>query len=163
MDRTGVLLSAVFALVLLVSSCNPFYKNTPTPTPTPKQPVTVVLDTPLQPFKGGPRLASRELSLDFGQVHYNERAEAVFHLENVGDSTLILEGPLVRVEEGCCPPLDSVLGKSTLGPGESTFIRTVFTMASEGMGGKHTFGVLLRSNDPVQPEKRLEIKADFIP
>ncbi|MBI2846846.1 MAG: DUF1573 domain-containing protein [Chloroflexi bacterium] len=162
MNKTGALLAAIFALALLAIACSPSRKATPTPTPTPLKPNSVVLATPLPPFKGGPRLASQEASLDFGQVNYNVWVEAILHLQNVGDAPLVLQEPLVRVEEGCCPPLNPELGTTTLEPGESTFVRTSFTMA-EGMGGKHVFGVLLRSNDPVEPEKRIEIRADFVP
>jgi len=31
----------------------------------------------------------------------------------------------------------------------------------EGMGGPHTFEIVIISNDPVQPEKKVYVKADY--
>ena len=33
----------------------------------------------------------------------------------------------------------------------------------EGMGGPHDFRVVLRTNDPVEPEKELTIRSNWVP
>ena len=46
--------------------------------------------------------------------------------------------------------------------GGATPVTVAFTM-HEGMGGPHHFVIVLRTNDPSQPEKRLSVKANFVP
>ena len=43
-------------------------------------------------------------------------------------------------------------------PGQETEVSTEFTM-HEGMGGPHLFEIHLRTNDAVQPERRLQIRS----
>ncbi len=50
----------------------------------------------------------------------------------------------------------------TLKPGESSTLRVTFTM-HEGMGGPHLFEIRVKSNDPVEPEKLLIVKSNWIP
>ena len=55
-----------------------------------------------EPHKGGARLAIDEASYDFGKVKLQDWVKAVFHVKNVGDTPLTINGePLVRALEGC--------------------------------------------------------------
>ncbi len=49
-----------------------------------------------------------------------------------------------------------------LWPGQATSLYTDFMM-HEGMGGKHLFEIVLETNDPTQPSKRLLIQSNWIP
>ena len=46
-------------------------------------------------------------------------------------------------------------------PGDATTISVAFTM-HEGMQGPHTFAITIKSNDAVEPEKVVNVKADFV-
>jgi hypothetical protein len=50
----------------------------------------------------------------------------------------------------------------TLQPGQSTTIYIDFMM-HEGMDGKHLFEIPVRSNDPTQPLKKLQVASDWGP
>ena len=52
------------------------------------------------------------------------------------------------------------MGSTTIEPGKSTTISVAFSM-HEGMGGQHTFQVVVASNDPVQPQQTVEVKAKY--
>ncbi len=47
-------------------------------------------------------------------------------------------------------------------PNSATPVGVAFSM-HEGMGGPHTFVIDLRTNDPVEPVKKLTVKADYVP
>jgi hypothetical protein len=47
-------------------------------------------------------------------------------------------------------------------PGNEGTVTLRFTM-HEGMGGPHEFRVHLRTNDPVEPEKQVVIRSNWIP
>jgi len=51
-----------------------------------------------------------------------------------------------------------VVGTTTLQPGQSTSINIAFAM-HEGMGGPHHFVGTIKSNDPLEPEKKVAVKA----
>ncbi|MDO8672971.1 MAG: hypothetical protein Q7O66_16305 [Dehalococcoidia bacterium] len=53
-----------------------------------------------------------------------------------------------------------VVGTTTLAPGQATFVRLAFAM-HEGMGGPHLFEVVVPSNDPIEPEKTMLIRAVY--
>ena len=55
-----------------------------------------------------------------------------------------------------------VVGQTTLQPGQSTTIYTDLMM-HEGMGGKHLFEIPIKTNDPTQQAKALQIKSNWIP
>lgn len=46
-------------------------------------------------------------------------------------------------------------------PGETTTITIRFTM-HEGMAGPHNFAVFVKTNDTIEPEKAVNVKADFV-
>ena len=52
------------------------------------------------------------------------------------------------------------MGSTTIDPGKSTTISVAFSM-HEGMGGQHTFQVIVDSNDAVQPQQTVEVKAKY--
>jgi len=53
-----------------------------------------------------------------------------------------------------------VVRDTTLAPGASSLVAAVFSM-HEGMGGRHHFDIIFKSNDPVEPEKVLTVKAEY--
>lgn len=115
-------------------------------------------EKPFQPtFQGGPRLSLDRSTLDFGDVPPGKPLEAAFHLRNVGDGPLLIERAFTRVVEGCCPPQPE-LETMEIVPGETSALSLSFTMA-EGMPGLHLFEVVVFSNDPVEPEARLTVRA----
>ncbi len=136
-----------------------------TPTPTPgSAPVATVVNTSLAPetapYKGGPRLYIRESEEDFGKVKIETNVDAIFHVQNVGDAPLTIKNSFLRVVEGCCPPAAS-LDKSILAPGEAGTLTAIFTM-HEGMAYLHVFEVVVQSDDGIQPEQVVRLKADFV-
>lgn len=52
------------------------------------------------------------------------------------------------------------MGSTTIEPGKSTSVSVSFSM-HEGMGGQHTFQLIVDSNDPVQPRQTVEVKAKY--
>ncbi len=52
------------------------------------------------------------------------------------------------------------MGATTIEPGKSTNVSVAFTM-HEGLGGQHTFDLLLSTNDPVQPQQAVTVKAKY--
>ncbi|MBI3160836.1 MAG: hypothetical protein HYZ26_14650 [Chloroflexi bacterium] len=50
-----------------------------------------------------------------------------------------------------------------LQPGESTFITSTEFMMHEGMDGFHEFRVLLKTNDPANPEIDIRVLSDWVP
>ncbi len=97
---------------------------------------------------------------DFGEVPAGEYVDAVFQLRNVGDSPLLVEKALTRVVEGCCP-VQPELETTEIAPGETSVMTLRFTMG-EGMAGPHLFEVLVASNDPIEPEAHVTVKANFV-
>jgi hypothetical protein len=112
-----------------------------------------------EPFKGGPRLYSREESLDFGTLKLGTMVKATFNVRNTGSVPLEIGTAFTRVVKGCCPTMPSV-SKKTLKPDESGTINLEFTM-HEGMGGPHLFEVVVRSNDAILKEQVVRVLADF--
>ncbi|MBI4299847.1 MAG: hypothetical protein HY677_01835 [Chloroflexi bacterium] len=54
------------------------------------------------------------------------------------------------------------MSSTTIKPGRSATLTAPFTM-HEGMGGPHTFEIHVFSDDTRQPEKKLYVKAEFVP
>ncbi|MBI5029290.1 MAG: hypothetical protein HZB51_02095 [Chloroflexi bacterium] len=55
-----------------------------------------------------------------------------------------------------------VVGQTTLQPGQSTTIYMDIVM-HEGMDGKHLFEIPVKTSDPTQPVKKLQIASNWIP
>ncbi len=49
---------------------------------------------------------------------------------------------------------------TTIAPGASSLVAATFSM-HQGMGGPHHFDIVFKSNDPVEPEKVLTVKAEW--
>ena len=109
---------------------------------------------------GAPKLVIDKDVIDFGAVPYRKMIEATFEITNAGKEVLeVTEAPFIEVVKGCCPP-SPVLGKTSLKPGERTTVSVSFMMY-QGMGGLHDFRVHLRTNDPSQPDKTVQILSDW--
>ncbi len=52
------------------------------------------------------------------------------------------------------------MGTTTIDPGQTTNVSVAFSM-HQGMGGQHQFDLLLSSNDPVQPQQTVTVKAKY--
>ena len=111
-------------------------------------------------FSGGPRLSFDRQTWDFGEVAPGKPLEAVFRFQNLGDKPLVIEKAYTRVVEGCCPTQPDVEAMK-LSPGKESTLAVRFTM-QKGMTGPHVFEVLVLSNDQVEPEAKLTIKALFV-
>jgi hypothetical protein len=111
---------------------------------------------------GAPRVAVAQEVVDFGDVPVNKPVQAVFKVRNIGDQTLHVldKEPLLTVVEGCCPPR-TVLSSTVIQPGGEATLSVQFTM-HPGMDGPHDFRVYLRTNDPLEPEKELQILSNWV-
>ncbi len=113
-----------------------------------------------RPHDGAPKLVIDKDVIDFGAVPYRKMIHATFELTNGGKEVLeFAEAPYIEVVKGCCPP-SPVLGKKSLRPEERTTVSVSFMMY-QGMGGLHDFRVHLRTNDPSQPDKTVQILSDW--
>jgi len=113
-----------------------------------------------RPHDGAPKLLIDKTAIDFGAVPYRKMIHAAFELTNGGNEVLeFIEAPYIEVVKGCCPP-SPVLGKKALKPGEATTVSVSFMMY-QGMGGRHDFRVHLRTNDPSQPDRTVQVLSDW--
>lgn len=112
------------------------------------------------PHDGAPRLLVDKQVVDFGAVPYRKKIDATFELSNGGREVLeFMEAPYIEVVKGCCPP-SPVLGKKTLESGEKTTLSVSFMMY-QGMGGLHDFRVHLKTNDPTEPDRMVQVLSDW--
>jgi hypothetical protein len=110
---------------------------------------------------GAPRLQVDQDQVDMGDIKLGQTVQTLFTLTNAGDQPLqITEPPYIEVLEGCCPPVPSV-GKQTLQPGESTTLSMQYMMHA-GMGGKHHFSVHVKTNDPSQRDRTLDVFSNWV-
>jgi hypothetical protein len=113
------------------------------------------------PVVHAPRLVVDRDRIDLGDRKYMQPVKVEFTLGNAGDRPLYVQGrPYLEVVDGCCPP-DLVIDVTTLKPGQSTHLSFEFSM-HEGMGGKHLYRVYLKTNDPAQPERTLDVASNWI-
>lgn len=92
-DRTAlILLGAIVGALILVAAImliNQQQQNSPPPDYVPE-------------VTGAPRVAVAEDVVDYGDVQLNSTIETVFHVQNVGDEPLHIQGePQVELIEGC--------------------------------------------------------------
>ncbi|MBI3131507.1 MAG: DUF1573 domain-containing protein [Acidobacteria bacterium] len=92
---------------------------------------------------------------DFGRITNTAKATHGFKITNAGDKDLLIAN--VRPSCGCT---STVLGKSTLAPGESTTIETTFTAGNAG--GRVEKTIQVESNDPKAPTTTLILAAEVI-
>lgn len=111
--------------------------------------------------KGAPSIAvvSEEV-IDHGDVVVNRFITSSFDVQNVGDETLVIVTPLVKVHEGCCPP-QATINKQQLRPGEIATISMNYTM-HPGMDGPHDLRIHVQSTDPANPEIELIALSNWV-
>ena len=112
---------------------------------------------------GTPAITVEEPNIDMGYIKLGEYRSLNIKITNTGDGTLrFKEQPYIEVLEGCCPPQLSI-GKMSLKPGESMYVRSPDFMMHAGMDGKHDFGIHLKTNDPENPDFLVHVLSDWGP
>ena len=116
------------------------------------------------PVTGGtPAITVDQEKIDMGYIKLGNYRTINIKVTNTGDGVLrFTEDPYLEVVEGCCPPELSV-GKMSLNPGESTYVKTPEFMMHQGMDGKHDFAIHLKTNDPAKPELLVHVLSDWGP
>ena len=110
---------------------------------------------------GAPKLVADREKIDLGDIPLGKTVKVDFQLTNAGDQPLqIKEQPYLEVIQGCCPP-EPAIGAMTLSPGQTTQLSMQFMM-HEGMGGQHLFRIHVKSNDPQQPERTLDVASNWV-
>ena len=107
------------------------------------------------PPQAPPRLAPDSVHYDFGQLAPGTRATHRFTLRNAGGSDLTITK--VAASCGCT---SSVVGRSTLAPGEETGLDVTFD--TTGLQGPAQKSVQVLSNDPATPSFALSFQAEVL-
>ena len=111
---------------------------------------------------GTPKLTVDQEKIDWGILKDGTKKVITIKVTNIGDGILrFKEKPYVQVVEGCCPPNMSV-SAMVLKPGESAIVTSVEFFMHPGMDGKHNYAVHLLTNDAAQPDKVVNILADWV-
>ncbi len=100
-----------------------------------------------------PKIKFKETTWDFGKIKQGEVASHEFVFTNEGDDTLTIEK--VSTSCGCTAALAS---DRSIPPGKEGKIQVRFD--SRGYGGQVAKIVYVQSNDPKEPQRPLEIKAE---
>jgi cytochrome c biogenesis protein CcdA len=116
--------------------------------------------------KGSPRIQLSQSLHDFGTIKSTDRVETIVSVHNAGGQPLEILS--VTTSCGCTK---AQLASAQLGPGEETTLKVIFDAASHSAEGASDFSepedvshvVYLRTNDPVQPEVEIEIRANLSP
>lgn len=103
---------------------------------------------------GTPKIKFKETSWDFGKIKQGEVAAHEFVFTNEGDETLTIEK--VATSCGCTAALVS---DRSIPPGKTGKIEVKFD--SHGYGGQVAKVVYVQSNDPKEPQRSLEVRADI--
>jgi hypothetical protein len=102
-----------------------------------------------------PRLIVSERSIDLGRIIEGDMAQAIWTLQNQGDAELVIE----RTQAGCgCTVVQLDEDQKRIPPGESIALKAEFN--SQGRRGEQSKPVTVYSNDPVEPELILTLRAD---
>ncbi len=117
-------------------------------------------ELPTAGFTTGPRIFFSEDSVDLGEAPNDVPLNYTFHFKNVGDAPLHIIDTWAKALVGCCPPIP-VVGATTLQPGEESTL-LIGETAHHGTGS-HQFEITVKSNDPVEPEKKLYLTVHFLP
>ncbi len=116
--------------------------------------------------QGPPRIALSTTLVDFGQIAKTARVEGRVTVRNAGGQTLEILS--VTTSCGCTKArLDSQI----IEPGQETTLTVIFDAASHSAEQTPASSepevvshvIYLRTNDPVQPEAELEIRANLFP
>ena len=111
---------------------------------------------------GTPRLAVDQQKIDWGTLQDGTKKVITIKVTNTGTGTLrFKETPYVQVVEGCCPPEMSTTSM-VLKPGESATVTSAEFFMHPGMDGKHNYAVHLITNDPMQPDKVVNVISNWV-
>jgi len=114
-----------------------------------------VPETPAAELHDKPRLFIAQQSLNLGTVLEGDKHPVRWRLENRGKTDLVIE----RIKSSCgCAVVELKDNEKVIPPGGSLELKTVFN--SQGYRGLQTKTVTVYSNDPTEPELRLEFKAN---
>ena len=113
---------------------------------------------PAAGFTAGPKIFFTEDSVNLGEVTPHVPINYAFHFKNAGNAPLTIIDTWSKALVGCCPPTP-VVGSTTLQPGEESTL-LIGTTAHHGEG-PHEFEITVKSNDPVEPEKKLYLTVNF--
>ncbi len=102
------------------------------------------------PSASGARLVALEPSHDFGTVESGPVVQHAFPLKNLGTETVYIES--VSAPCGCTAAL---LSSAYLAPGEEG--RVQVSLDTYGLSGEQSKTVVVRSNDPTNPELTLTL------
>ncbi len=102
---------------------------------------------------GQPRIKFAESVFDFGKIKQGKVVSHEFVFTNEGNDTLIINR--VTTTCGCTGAL---LSEDHIAPGKEGRLEVKFD--SRGYGGQVSKLIYVESNDPAEPKKQLEIKAD---
>lgn len=112
---------------------------------------------------GTPEIVVDQPRIEQGDLSYGTIVTFEIKVTNRGNGVLKFQKPpYIEIVKGCCPPrltVDTVV----LGPGESTFVRSLPYTMHEGMGGPHHFAVHLKTNDPDNPDLIVDVLANWVP
>ena len=108
------------------------------------------LSRSLQP----PNLILSEEEWDFGVVKPNEKPTHIFTLKNEGDEELIIEKVWAS-----CVCVETSISNTNIRPGKYAELKAIFD--TTGYGGKVKKDVYIRSNDPMEPEKRILLNIEI--
>jgi hypothetical protein len=103
-----------------------------------------------------PSMALDKTDHDFGDVVSGELVKTSFIVSNAGDAILTLHD--IRTSCGCT---SAVAATRQVPAGGSTHITVSYNSSGESLGNK-TQGVVIVSNDPMQPMTRLEIHVNVV-
>ena len=97
-----------------------------------------------------PKLALSEENWYYGEVKPDEIVSHTFILKNQGDEELVIES--VYSSCGC---VETELTKKNISAGKETELKAIFD--PYGYEGEITKHVTIKSNDPEEPEKKIEL------
>lgn len=105
-----------------------------------------------------PRITVEEVLFDFGDVKLGDVVIRELAVSNAGTGTLVIES--VATSCGCTT---ASIDQPQIAAGESTILHIAFDSAAHGdVTGFYTRQVYLATNDPEQPEIRVEFTANVV-
>lgn len=107
------------------------------------------------PAQEVPRLQVDAEQHDFGPLVQNRAVTHVFKVRNAGSAPLT-----IRRVVPACGCTSTLLGQSTLAPGEATDLQV--TLNTTGMSGRVRKTVLVESDDPERPNLTLAFEGDMM-
>ncbi|MEW5900390.1 MAG: DUF1573 domain-containing protein [Acidobacteriota bacterium] len=103
---------------------------------------------------GKPKITFKETSWNFGKVKQGDLLKHEFVFTNEGDGTLVIKK--VSTTCGCTGVL---LSDDEIAPGKQGKLEVKFD--TRGYGGQVSKLIFVDSNDPAEPQKQLEVRADI--